>query len=194
MKESFTVSLFLFGLALFFFLILSNVYLLVKMKRFQKLATTSKLGLLNLRGLHEVIRPIFGRFKRRAIQQVTVAVLDVDDLKALNTALGYRATDAVLARFGEVLEEVVRDTDVVAHIHGDEFAVVFTDTSEEIASGILERAKARFARVESEFLHEHSSLRLSFSYGLYTATDRSFSFLEMFDLAERALKRAKERK
>lgn len=60
--------------------------------------------------------------ERRA---VTVLVFDVDDLKTFNDQFGHAAGDQILREAVRLLESVIRPTDRVCRIGGDEFAVIF---------------------------------------------------------------------
>lgn len=57
-------------------------------------------------------------------------MLDLDDFKLVNDSYGHPAGDRVLCDVGEILTARVRETDVVARIGGDEFAVLLRETSE----------------------------------------------------------------
>jgi diguanylate cyclase (GGDEF)-like protein/PAS domain S-box-containing protein len=72
----------------------------------------------------------------------SVLLLDLNDFKPINDALGHEAGDEALRAFGKRLGALVRDTDFVARIGGDEFAVVLSNTERTAA----ERAAERFRK------------------------------------------------
>jgi len=66
---------------------------------------------------------------RRRRRDVTLMVYDIDDFKRYNDAFGHAAGDEILRETVRLLRSVIRPTDRVCRIGGDEFAVVFDDPS-----------------------------------------------------------------
>ena len=89
-----------------------------------KLSTTDMTtGLLNMRGLHLVLRRILARAKRNKSGGALI-VIDLDGFKAINDIYGHLAGDNVLIHVSRFLVENVREGDVVARLGGDEFAIL----------------------------------------------------------------------
>ena len=66
----------------------------------------------------------------RAQREGTLAALlyiDVDDFKNINDRMGHPFGDRILIELGRRLKSIVRETDTIARIGGDEFAVVLSD-------------------------------------------------------------------
>jgi diguanylate cyclase (GGDEF)-like protein len=77
-------------------------------------------------------RRYFDRFLASAIDSarehrwnVTVLVFDVDNFKSFNDAFGHEAGDEILRETVRLLSSVIRPSDRVCRIGGDEFAVIF---------------------------------------------------------------------
>jgi len=77
-------------------------------------------------------RRYFDRYLLAAIDQVrtarlplTVMVFDIDDFKAYNDRFGHPAGDEILVETVRLLRSVIRPSDRVCRIGGDEFAVIF---------------------------------------------------------------------
>jgi diguanylate cyclase (GGDEF)-like protein len=74
----------------------------------------------------ELARRSLPREDRRAADQSPLALLllDLDDLKGINDNHGHPVGDAVLRQVAERAESILRSTDTLARIGGDEFAVI----------------------------------------------------------------------
>lgn len=79
-------------------------------------------------------RRYFDHFLNLAIEQarvqrrtVTVLAFDIDDFKRYNDRFGHAAGDEILRESVRLLQSLIRPTDRVCRIGGDEFAVIFHD-------------------------------------------------------------------
>ena len=79
-------------------------------------------------------RRYFERFLATAIDQarearrhLTVMVFDIDDFKTYNDRYGHDAGDDILREIVRLMRTVIRPTDRVCRIGGDEFAVIFNE-------------------------------------------------------------------
>jgi diguanylate cyclase (GGDEF)-like protein len=76
---------------------------------------------------------------------VTVGVADIDRFKSINDSYGHAVGDAVLRAVAAAICAVARDTDVVARLGGEEFGLIFPNTSLDQASQIAERIRGAIA-------------------------------------------------
>jgi diguanylate cyclase (GGDEF)-like protein len=88
-------------------------------------------GLYNRRGFwasatHQL------KMARRNGQHMSLFFCDVDNLKEVNDRFGHQEGDLLLIRIAQALSETFRDSDIVARVSGDEFAVLALKASEGI--------------------------------------------------------------
>ncbi|OHE61252.1 MAG: hypothetical protein A2Z47_05660 [Thermodesulfovibrio sp. RBG_19FT_COMBO_42_12] len=79
------------------------------------------------------------RLERGRQFPISILMVDVNGLKAVNDSQGHEAGDELLRRTAQVLLISVRVEDMVARIGGDEFAVLLTGTDVSAAEKAVER-------------------------------------------------------
>lgn len=101
-------------------------------------------GVLNRRGLDRHLADELSRAGRRG-RDVSVALLDLDDFKAVNDALGHAGGDALLIALARSWEEAQRAegvTGVLCRQGGDEFVAVLSGATCEQAASVVARTRA----------------------------------------------------
>ena len=106
--------------------------------------TDALTGLANRRAFDERLAAELSRARRHG-EHVSLAVLDLDDFKALNDRHGHPEGDRALKRVAELLGECVRQEDTAARLAGDEFAVILPATRAEDAQPALIRLTSSVA-------------------------------------------------
>lgn len=93
---------------------------------------------------HDPLCPVLNRraFQRELDREISraerynrflsVLFIDLDEFKALNDTEGHEAGDEALINIAKALQSMVRKTDIVGRLGGDEFGVILieTDTSQ----------------------------------------------------------------
>ena len=79
-----------------------------------------------------------------------IALFDIDLFKRVNDTYGHDAGDVVLCGFAKVLSGAIRRDDTVARIGGEEFAVLFSNSSIPDALMICERIRQEMAQSSVE--------------------------------------------
>jgi diguanylate cyclase (GGDEF)-like protein len=106
-----------------------------------------------LTGLHSR-RYLFDIVRRSrpeaAVEGTSFLMVDVDLFKQVNDRYGHAMGDRVLRRVAELLVSATRDSDIVARVGGEEFAVLLPHTDEETATDVAERVRAAIASHTSD--------------------------------------------
>lgn len=114
---------------------------------------------------------------RHARRDLSVLVFDIDDFKQYNDQHGHEAGDEILVEVVRLLNSVIRPSDKVCRIGGDEFAVIFDDpagprepTSRHPLSvvAVAQRFQAQVATKRFPKLGDNAPGRLTISGGLAT--------------------------
>ena len=131
---------------------------------------------------------------------LTLLMLDVDDFKRFNDAYGHRAGDAVLRDLAELLKEQTRHKiDLVARYGGEEFAVILPGTggaggdAGEPAAAAQVAERIRGAVAAASLGPPGISVPMTVSVGVASFPANAASMNGLFEAADRALYRAKER-
>jgi diguanylate cyclase (GGDEF)-like protein len=120
---------------------------------------------------------------------VSVVMVDVDGMKAVNDTQGHDAGDALLRRAATVLVAAFRAEDVVSRIGGDEFAVLLPGTDRSGA----EKALARVRDILAIHNSKYRGPSLNLSIGAATG-DEGCRLAEIMREADNSMYRAKQAK
>jgi diguanylate cyclase (GGDEF)-like protein len=114
----------------------------------------------NRRGLDESLESMFALMERYE-QPFSLAIFDIDHFKQVNDTKGHLHGDRTLQAVARILDDTVRDTDVVARYGGEEFVVVMAHTTLDNACHFGERVRVLV----------ESNLGLTISGGIAMALD-----------------------
>jgi diguanylate cyclase (GGDEF)-like protein len=119
-------------------------------------------GLANRRVFDERIKLIMDS-ARRSGRPLTIASMDLDRFKQINDMLGHQRGDQVLKEVAGVMAEMVRSTDLLVRIGGDEFLLIMDDTDHKGARILAERL---CAAVDKLGIWADNDTKLGISIGL----------------------------
>jgi diguanylate cyclase (GGDEF)-like protein len=121
---------------------LQNVFSFQKMEH--QSITDSLTGLKTRRFFLEALQSEWKRATRSG-RPFSLLMIDLDKFKQVNDGKGHLEGDLVLARIGRLLEQKVRQSNVVARYGGDEFVVLLPETGLEQAQILAERLRVWIA-------------------------------------------------
>jgi diguanylate cyclase (GGDEF)-like protein len=140
-------------------------------------------GLPNRRRLLETARhlmrtPPFG-----------LLMLDLDHFKAINDRFGHAVGDQALQAAADRCRRVLRDSDIIARVGGEEFAVLLPGTELETAASVAERLRAAVAHAPLLVGNQRLDLTASIGGTVVGAADGDLD--DVLQRADRALYAAK---
>jgi diguanylate cyclase (GGDEF)-like protein len=110
-------------------------------ERAREIARTDALtGVANVQAFYTLAATEIAR-ARRYRHPFTIAFLDLDDFKTVNDRLGHSAGDAVLRTVARAIVSVMRASDIVARVGGDEFVVLLPETGTAPARLAIEKLR-----------------------------------------------------
>jgi diguanylate cyclase (GGDEF)-like protein len=113
---------------------------------FESILRDSLTGLPNRTSFLERLDQVFKRNRRLRSGRFGVLFLDLDRFKFLNDSLGHLAGDQLLLKIAVRLKECLRESDTVARMSGDEFAVLLEDVQEpDLALAMADRIQSHLA-------------------------------------------------
>lgn len=123
-------------------------------------------------------------------EPVGLVVLDLDDLADVNDTLGNHTGDLLLQSVASRLLAAVRDTDMVARIGDDEFAVLLPQAGS--AQACLETARRLLDAVQGPADLDGFQVRISAAIGGAVFPVHAATPTELFQRAEAAMRYAKQ--
>jgi len=97
---------------------------------------------------------------------ISVAMIDLDRFRQLNEAHGHAFGDAILRWVADLLRESFRNSDLVARLEGERFAVAFLDSDHPALVKRLEALRGEVAEVEIRRAGLAEPVRITLSAGL----------------------------
>ncbi len=111
-------------------------------EQLKELAATDPLtGLSNRRSFYERLTTELAR-SQRADRNLSVALLDLNGFKEINDVRGHGVGDQVLIQVAATLKHIIRASDLAARFGGDEFVLLFPETTSAQADQLVSRLRS----------------------------------------------------
>ena len=118
-----------------------------------------------------------------------VCMFDVDHFKKVNDTYGHNAGDLVLAELSRLSISIMRETDVLGRIGGEEFAISMLHTTLPEAINAVERLRLKVE--ENSVITDKKQVYVTISAGVAQLSGKEQSIGDLLKIADEALYEAK---
>lgn len=154
----------------------------------EKAMRDSLTGLLNRRAFRERLSEESDRSIRYG-DSFALILIDLDRFKSINDTFGHDTGDTVLAWVGRLLTEHTRAADSPFRVGGEEFAILAPATNGDVAAALCQRLVETVAEAKPPVDFE---LKVTLSAGYAACPEHTTSPDKLFNIADRALLKAKD--
>lgn len=158
-------------------------------RRAEVLARTDELtGLNNRRAFFDLGTQAFKQ-SRRFGRPIALIMFDVDHFKRINDTHGHTTGDQVLQALVTAARPLIRDTDILGRLGGEEFALILPETDLPQALAVAQRLQAAIAGVT--VAHGSAMVRCTCSFGVAASSSGCTTLDQLLTEADSALLQAK---
>jgi len=161
-------------------------------KLFEKIQHQARMdgltGLVNHKTFYEILEKELWR-SRRYGGQITLIMVDMDNLKKINDSYGHHAGDKAIHEVGQRIKGCIRQIDTAARYGGDEFAVILLNTTLEGATVVAQRMVEAVSHSPTIWKKEQIAVSISVGLAQYDADSTPE---DIANRADKALYKAKE--
>ncbi len=140
---------------------IGNIKLFEKIQR--QAITDGLTGLANHKTFYETLEKELWRTRRYG-GQISLIMVDIDNLKRINDAYGHHAGDKVISEVSKKIKACIRQIDTAARYGGDEFAVILPNTV--LAEAVVAAERMVDLVAESSIMWKKEQMVLSISVGV----------------------------
>lgn len=131
----------------------------------------------NRRFLEDTLPRYFNDYKRSG-HHFSISIIDLDHFKRVNDQYGHSVGDLVLVEFAQYIKSNIRSSDLISRYGGEEFVIIFPDTSNDEAKHKL-----------TELINDFSAKKFiqndhTFSAGVFTVDNENVTPKEALEEAD----------
>ena len=156
--------------------------------------TDSLMGIYNRRYFTRRLVEEVARSKRYGLP-LSVLLIDIDFFKKINDLFGHPAGDSVLVNLGQLLQNNVRNSDIVARYGGEEIVIMTPNTPLKVATVLAERLRETVENsvmVQAEQKNSKQPIKITVSVGAASLYGQDETGETLIDKADKALYKAKQ--
>ena len=158
--------------------------------RLHLLATTDSLtNIKNRRSFFDSSEPMIP-YIRREKQELGILMIDIDKFKNINDTYGHAMGDKALLLVSNTLNSIVRKSDILGRIGGEEFAVSLPNTTLEGTKLVAEKMRKNIE--ELNFIDEDNHIPLRISIGIAMLNNNDSNLEDILHRADNSLYKAKQ--
>jgi diguanylate cyclase (GGDEF)-like protein/PAS domain S-box-containing protein len=146
--------------------------------------------LINRRRLLEELERAVNVCKRYH-HHCALLIIDIDRFRDLNDTRGHLAGDNILKKVSNIISNKCHETELLARIGGDQFAILLEESNIDQAKHLAERIKK--ALCDAPVLDDEPELRVSISIGIALHPEHTDNSRELLEYADLATYKAKEK-
>jgi diguanylate cyclase (GGDEF)-like protein len=154
----------------------------------QELLLDPLTGIYNRRAYDKHIKEELQRYHRYD-HQFSLLLFDVDHFKHINDTYGHAIGDLCLKEIINRIRTILRESDFLARVGGEEFVVILPATGEAQAVDVAE--KVRKAVEKTEFIHDQDTLPITISVGVTAVQSTDHAPNTLFSRVDKAMYEAK---
>ena len=161
-------------------------------EKLREMSITDELtGLLNRRGFFAIAQQQL-KVAKRVKGKLALVFTDLDNFKSINDTWGHHKGDEALVTMADILKRSFRDSDIIARISGDEFALLLLDTHEDNVNIIFRRLQKN---IDAFNMSSGGMFILSLSIGMALYDyNQPCSIDDLLKLADKRMYDQKQRK
>jgi len=143
-------------------------------------------GVANIRFFYEQART---EISKSAIDKrpLTLAYVDIDNLRHINDTLGHTAGDYLLHEAAQIMRSTLRSADIISRLGGSKFAILMPETQNDNATVIIYKVQEHLLDMAKK-----NGWPVTFSTGVVTCDGPTYAIDELIKMAEDLMNAAKE--